>query len=116
MKRKSYLSQLIFALIVCAMGALFISGQLVTGRATVAQDPNATLPTKTTRPPKATPPTRKTTPPRKNTPARQSSCSAQSPTQATGRTHTVNLNGGVGLEMVEIPTGSFCMGSTNGIP
>src|SRR6266481_1483899 len=45
----------------------------------------------------------------------------QTPTQAagrsaypTGRRHAVNLNGGVTLEMVEIPKGSFCMGSNDG--
>src|SRR5258708_24387069 len=58
-------------------------------------------------------------PPKKNSPApRQSLCSAQTPTQATGRSayptgrrHAVNLNGGGGLEMVEIPTVSCFMGS-----
>ena len=34
--------------------------------------------------------------------------------KATGRTHTVGLPGGVTLEMVEIPKGSFCMGSESG--
>jgi len=61
-------------------------------------------------------------PPKKNSPSsRQSLCSAQTPTQAagrsaypTGRRHAVNLNGGVTLEMVEIPKGSFCMGSNDG--
>jgi formylglycine-generating enzyme required for sulfatase activity len=54
-------------------------------------------------------------PPKKNPPAaRQAPCSAQMPTQATGRRHAVNLTGGVSLEMLEIPAGSFCMGSNNG--
>lgn len=46
--------------------------------------------------------------------ARPSSCSAHSPRQASGHAHTVNLNGEVKLVLVEIPAGSFCMGSTNG--
>jgi formylglycine-generating enzyme required for sulfatase activity len=62
------------------------------------------------------PTTPKKAPPKKNSPAsRQSSCSAQSPTQATGRRRAVNLSDGVNLEMLEIPAGSFCMGSNNGI-
>jgi formylglycine-generating enzyme required for sulfatase activity len=61
------------------------------------------------------PTTPKKVPPKKNSPAsRQSSCSAQSPTQATGRRREVTLSGGVSLEMLEIPAGSFCMGSMNG--
>ena len=44
----------------------------------------------------------------------ESPCSAQPPRTATGRTHVVNLGGSVRLEMVEIPAGSFCMGSSNG--
>jgi len=71
----------------------------------------------TTKPPaKTTAPSKKTTaPPRQNNPTyRQPACSAQSPTKATGRTHTVNLGKGVTMDLVEIPSGSFCMGSNNG--
>jgi formylglycine-generating enzyme required for sulfatase activity len=77
--------------------------------------------------PKPTPTPKKTStttkvPLKKNPPAaRQAPCLAQMPTQATGRSayptgrrHAVNLNGGVSLEMVEIPKGSFCMGSNDG--
>ncbi len=65
-------------------------------------------------PPNTSPPS-KTASPKRNPPAsRQSSCSAQSPTQATGRRRAVNLGGGVILEMLEIPAGSFCMGSNDG--
>ena len=42
-------------------------------------------------------------------------CSAQSPTHGTGRERTMSLKVGVTLEMVEISSGSFCMGSTAGI-
>ena len=41
-------------------------------------------------------------------------CSAQSPTRGTGRERAINLKGGVVLEMVEIPPGSFCRGSAAG--
>lgn len=41
-------------------------------------------------------------------------CSAQAPTGGTGREYSVNLNG-VKLDMVEIPSGSFCMGSQEGV-
>lgn len=67
------------------------------------------------------PPQRMPNPPRRNPPPRnnpppptQSSCSAKSPTKATGRTRAVNLQGGVKLEMVEVPAGNFCMGSNSG--
>jgi formylglycine-generating enzyme required for sulfatase activity len=77
--------------------------------------------------PRVSPPIRKMPLPRRNIPvARPSpspspsssasssaSCSAQSPKRATG-THTLNLSGGVRLEMVEIPAGNFCMGSDGG--
>jgi formylglycine-generating enzyme required for sulfatase activity len=46
--------------------------------------------------------------------SRQASCEARSPTRGTGREHSVDLGDGVKLEMVEIPPGSFCMGSTSG--
>jgi formylglycine-generating enzyme required for sulfatase activity len=58
---------------------------------------------------------------RPNLPAwpRQQRCVAQSPTRATGRRYDEYING-VKLEMVEIPAGSFCMGSppsdTKGYP
>lgn len=42
---------------------------------------------------------------------RQSLCTAQSPTRGTGREFSESLSGGVKLEMVEMPAGSFCMGS-----
>jgi formylglycine-generating enzyme required for sulfatase activity len=45
---------------------------------------------------------------------RQALCDAHSPTRGTGREYSENLNG-VRLEMVEIPQGSFCMGSPNGV-
>jgi formylglycine-generating enzyme required for sulfatase activity len=87
-------------LLVCGSGVVL--GQGGTGREPAPPPPKKTTPTK-----KA--------PPKKNPPAsRQSPCSAQSPAQATGRRHAVNLSGGVRLEMVEIPAGSFCMGSNNG--
>ena len=95
------LARFAIALTIMLFGALGVHGQGGTGR-----EPSPKLPTKTT--------PSKTTSPRRNTPTQQSSCSAQSPTQATGRTHTVNLNSRLRLEMVEIPAGSFCMGSTNG--
>ena len=44
----------------------------------------------------------------------ESPCSAQSPTQGTGLERTLNLKDGVTLEMVEIPSGSFCRGSAAG--
>src|SRR5882672_7260470 len=62
-------------------------------------------------PPPRMPPIRKMPPPRRDPPTvRQSStCSVKSPSKATGRTHTVNLSGGVKLDLVELPSGSFCM-------
>lgn len=78
-----------------------------------AQDANANRPVPIKPPTKTAP--KKNTPPTKKTPSsRQSSCQAQSPTQGTGRGYTANLSGGVKLQMVEILTGSFCMGSSNG--
>src|SRR5437870_1955964 len=69
---------------------------------------------KTSPPTKTAPPAKTTGPPSRNTRAsRYSSCSAHSPTAGTGRVYVANLRG-VRLEMVEIPAGSFCMGSTNG--
>ncbi len=47
-------------------------------------------------------------------PRAESLCSDQSPNRATGNTHTVNLGGSVRLEMVEIPAGNFCGGSSSG--
>ncbi len=87
-------------LLVCGSGVVL--GQGGTGREPVPPPPKKTTTTKKA-PPKSNPPA-----------SRQSPCSAQSPAQATGRRHAVNLGGGVSLEMVEIPKGSFCMGSTNG--
>jgi formylglycine-generating enzyme required for sulfatase activity len=69
----------------------------------------------TPRPTPAKPSTTTKVPPKKNPPAaRQAPCSAQSPTQATGRRRAVILSGGESLEMLEIPAGTFCMGSNNG--
>lgn len=45
-----------------------------------------------------------------NSSPRQQRCEAQPPQRGTGREHAEDLNG-VKLEMVEIPAGSFCMGS-----
>ena len=58
-------------------------------------------------------------------PSRQSPCSANTPREASGRTHTVSLalendplrwikTDSVTMHLVEIPPGSFCMGSTDG--
>lgn len=83
--------------------------------ASVPQDPNATLPVKKPTPANSPAPKKGTTPSRKSAkPLRATKCTAQSPTQGTGRTHTANLGSGVTLELVEIPPGSFCMGSENG--
>ena len=66
-------------------------------------------------PPPRNIPIRKLPPPKRNpTPELLPLCSAKPPKQATGRTHIVDLKDGVKLEMVEIPAGSFCMGSTEG--
>ena len=61
--------------------------------------------------PKPTPKTTtlKKTPPKNNN--KPKVCTAKSPTKATGRTHTASLPNGVSLEFVELPSGSFCMGS-----
>lgn len=77
----------------------------------LAQDRNATLPRRKATPPTKAPPIKRSGPTSKDAPKpRQSPCLAQSPTEGSGRTRTANLNG-VKLEMVEIPAGSFCMGS-----
>lgn len=46
----------------------------------------------------------------------KSPCGAQTPTKGTRREVSVELSGGVKLEMVEMPRGSFCMGSSKGLP
>lgn len=81
-----------------------VSGQGA-GRPTNKATPKPTPDSPTTREPSAS---------RSRAESRQPSCSAQSPTRATGRTHTINLSGNVRLEMIEIPSGNYCMGSTNG--
>ena len=97
----SRITFLVFAmLLVGAMSAGSTLGQGGTGRET-PKPPAKSSPTK---PKPSTNPASRTKP----------TCIAQSPTQATGRTHTVNLGGGLTMELLEIPAGSFCMGSTNG--
>jgi formylglycine-generating enzyme required for sulfatase activity len=103
MENYSIGSYLLTLLLLFGCVTISAMGQGGTGR-----EPTAPPPKKTTTPKRA--------PPKKNSPAsRKSSCSAQSPTQATGRRRAVNLSGGVSLEMLEIPAGSFCMGSDDGI-
>src|SRR6185436_8011703 len=95
MKRESFLSQLIFALIVFLIVALFISGHLAAGRATVAQDPKATLPS-----PKKTP-----------TPKKKPPLAVRKPAPAK-KTTLAFRPANPGIELVRIPAGSFMMGST----
>src|SRR5688572_13216990 len=99
MKNYETKALIILITLLFACGAALVLGQGGTGRETPKPSPPA-------------PPPARPTGPTRNLPAsNRSPCSAQSPTQATGRTHTVNLNG-ASLEMVEIPAGSFCMGAT----
>ncbi len=72
----------------------------VSAQASVSEQPKPT--------PKTITPKKTTTPKKNNKPK---VCTAKSPTKATGRTHTANLPNGVPLEFVELPSGSFCMGS-----
>jgi formylglycine-generating enzyme required for sulfatase activity len=104
MKRNSHSFQirLASALIVCAMAILFIPSHLPASGATLAQAPNATLPS-----PKKTTPAKKTTPPPKKStpPARTSGTNSRLPRTRTNQ---------AGIEFVLVPAGSFMMGSTNG--
>lgn len=79
----------------------------------LAQDANANKSTSKKTPPTKTTPKKRPPATGKSPASREPSCQAQSPTQGTGRGYTLNLSGGVKLQMVEIPTGSFCMGSSN---
>ena len=102
MRNYSIGSYLLTLLLLFGCVTISAMGQGGTGR-----EPTAPPPKKTT--------TKKKAPPRNNpSTSPQAPCSAHSPTQATGRKHAVNLGGEVSLEMVEIPTGSFCMGSNDG--
>ena len=106
MKRNSHSFQirLTSALIVCAMAMLFIPSHLPASGATLAQDPNATLPS-----PKKTTPTKKTTT-TKTAPARKTTRPTSSGSKTLPRTRTNQA----GIEFILIPPGSLMMGSVNG--
>jgi formylglycine-generating enzyme required for sulfatase activity len=61
-----------------------------------------------------TQPKRTTTHSTSSSTPRQVQCIAQSPTRGTGNDYSESLSGGVRLEMIGIPAGSFCMGSPAG--
>lgn len=67
------------------------------------------------KPSKAAIPAKRSTPPRKVPAAEEPTCQAHPPRETSGRTHALDLGNGESIEFVEIPQGSFCMGSTKGV-